>query len=97
MTTTANLPEDVVQYFREKNVPDLLETLLQELAAHKPDSPMAFLRQLLANNITPKVLIAGPPAGGKGTQCEAIVEKFGVVHISTGDLLRAEGDRKSVV
>ena len=37
-----------------------------------------------------KILIAGPPAGGKGTQCEAIVEKFGVVHISTGDLLRAE-------
>ena len=36
----------------------------------------------------PKIIIAGAPASGKGTQCEYIVEKFGVVHISTGDALR---------
>ena len=88
--TTANLPEDVVQYLRDKSVPDLLEYLLQELVAAKPASPKDFLRDLLAKPITPKILISGPPAGGKGTQCEFIVEKFGVVHISTGDLLRAE-------
>ncbi|XP_054822379.1 adenylate kinase 5, chloroplastic isoform X2 [Prosopis cineraria] len=37
-----------------------------------------------------KVMILGAPASGKGTQCELIVQKFGLVHISTGDLLRAE-------
>ncbi|KAI5320712.1 hypothetical protein L3X38_040420 [Prunus dulcis] len=37
-----------------------------------------------------KVMISGAPASGKGTQCELIVRKFGLVHISTGDLLRAE-------
>ncbi|XP_057495068.1 adenylate kinase 5, chloroplastic isoform X1 [Actinidia eriantha] len=37
-----------------------------------------------------KVMISGAPASGKGTQCEMIVQKFGLVHISTGDLLRAE-------
>lgn len=37
---------------------------------------------------TPKILITGAPASGKGTQCEKIVEKFGCVHISTGDMLR---------
>ena len=37
----------------------------------------------------PGIIIAGAPGSGKGTQCEKIVEKFGVVHISTGDLLRA--------
>ena len=36
------------------------------------------------------LVIAGPPASGKGTQCELIVERYGVVHISTGDILRAE-------
>ncbi|WOH02755.1 hypothetical protein DCAR_0522144 [Daucus carota subsp. sativus] len=37
-----------------------------------------------------KVMISGAPASGKGTQCELIVKKFGLVHISTGDLLRFE-------
>ena len=37
----------------------------------------------------PKLIIAGAPASGKGTQCELIKEKYGVVHLSTGDMLRA--------
>ncbi|KAG0499089.1 hypothetical protein HPP92_003780 [Vanilla planifolia] len=37
-----------------------------------------------------KVMISGAPASGKGTQCRMIAEKYGVVHISTGDILRAE-------
>ncbi|KAG6770212.1 hypothetical protein POTOM_025887 [Populus tomentosa] len=35
-------------------------------------------------------MISGAPAYRKGSQCELIVKKFGSVHISTGDLLRAE-------
>ena len=38
----------------------------------------------------PKIIIAGAPASGKGTQCEKIKEEFGYTHISTGDLMRAE-------
>lgn len=37
-----------------------------------------------------KAMIAGAPAAGKGTQCARIVEEFGMVHISAGDLLREE-------
>ncbi|KAL6856946.1 hypothetical protein ACP4OV_018328 [Aristida adscensionis] len=37
-----------------------------------------------------KVMIAGAPASGKGTQCELIKAKYGLVHISAGDLPRAE-------
>ncbi|KAG5184714.1 adenylate kinase-domain-containing protein [Tribonema minus] len=36
----------------------------------------------------PKIIIAGAPASGKGTQCELIKAKYGVVHLSTGDMLR---------
>lgn len=35
------------------------------------------------------IIIAGAPASGKGTQCEIIKDEFGVVHLSTGDMLRA--------
>lgn len=43
-----------------------------------------------AGKITPpQIVICGPPAGGKGTQCELLVEEFGVIHLSTGDMLRA--------
>ena len=39
--------------------------------------------------MAPKIIIAGAPASGKGTQCEFIKERYGVVHLSTGDMLRA--------
>jgi UMP-CMP kinase len=32
----------------------------------------------------------GGPGSGKGTQCSKIVDKFGFIHLSVGDLLRAE-------
>ena len=35
------------------------------------------------------VLFIAPLAGGKGTQSDLLVEKYGYVHISTGDLLRS--------
>eukprot|EP00270_Netrium_digitus_P018851 TRINITY_DN7257_c0_g1_i2.p1 TRINITY_DN7257_c0_g1~~TRINITY_DN7257_c0_g1_i2.p1 ORF type:complete len:649 (-),score=216.76 TRINITY_DN7257_c0_g1_i2:222-2132(-) len=37
-----------------------------------------------------RVIISGAPASGKGTQCAEIVNKFGLAHVSAGDLLRAE-------
>ncbi len=37
-----------------------------------------------------KLIIFGAPGAGKGTQAKNIVEHFGIEHISTGDLMRAE-------
>ena len=39
------------------------------------------------NNV---LTFAGGPGSGKGTQCARISDKFGLVHLSTGDLLRTE-------
>lgn len=36
------------------------------------------------------IVIFGAPGSGKGTQSELIIEKYGLFHISTGDVLRAE-------
>lgn len=38
----------------------------------------------------PIFFIIGGPGSGKGTQCEKIVAKYGLTHLSSGDLLRAE-------
>jgi len=36
------------------------------------------------------VVLFGPPGSGKGTQACKIIEKYSLIHISTGDLLRGE-------
>lgn len=36
------------------------------------------------------LVLFGPPGCGKGTQSDKIVEQYGLVHLSTGNLLRAE-------
>lgn len=36
------------------------------------------------------LILFGPPGSGKGTQSEKIVERFGLIHLSTGNLLRQE-------
>ena len=35
-----------------------------------------------------RLLVMGPPGAGKGTQCVKLAERFGVPHISSGDLFR---------
>lgn len=38
------------------------------------------------------VFVLGGPGAGKGTQCAKIVEEYGYLHLSAGDLLRKERD-----
>ncbi|KAI6691290.1 hypothetical protein NL676_028118 [Syzygium grande] len=59
-----------------KNAPFARRSKLALVAMAKPD-PL-------------KIMLSGAPASGKGTQCELITKKYGLVHIAAGDLLRAE-------
>lgn len=36
------------------------------------------------------LILFGPPGSGKGTQSEKLIDKYGLIHLSTGDLLRKE-------
>lgn len=43
------------------------------------------------------IFIIGGPGSGKGTACEHLIEKFGLQHFSTGDLLWEEMKNKTKV
>jgi adenylate kinase len=41
------------------------------------------------------LILFGPPGSGKGTQSEKLIERYGLKHLSTGDLLRSEISRQT--
>ena len=42
-----------------------------------------------------RTIIIGPPGCGKGTISERILKDFGMLHISSGDLLRSQMEKKT--
>ena len=60
----------------------------EQIAAPKKDTPT-----FSPNKVTVLFVLGGPGAG-KGTQCANLVRDYNFTHLSAGDLLRAEQDRR---
>jgi adenylate kinase len=73
--------------FGKDDVHNAIYTSADVDAANR-DLELFFPGNLFSNYVSKRIIIFGAPAAGKGTQCEYIKEKYGVVHLSTGDLLR---------
>ena len=43
------------------------------------------------------LILFGPPGSGKGTQSEKLIDRYGLKHLSTGDLLRSEITRQTIL
>ena len=41
------------------------------------------------------IVLFGPPGAGKGTQAEKLQQKYGILHLSTGEVIRQEMNRGS--
>ena len=73
---------------------NLLE-ILSDLAVPVPqeiDALEAFAPDLIPK--PPQIILTGAPASGKGLICEQIIQKYGIKHLSTGDLIRQAVQKK---
>lgn len=50
---------------------------------------VVFSRLIQMNHSMLNIVLFGPPGAGKGTQSEILIQKYGLVHLSTGDIFRA--------
>jgi len=80
--------DGVVEYLREEG--KLIEVQADQDGADVLADIEAGVLMANFKERSKKVFVLGGPGAGKGTQCQVLVEQFGFVHLSAGDLLRAE-------
>eukprot|EP01059_Diplonema_ambulator_P017965 TRINITY_DN30119_c0_g1_i1.p1 TRINITY_DN30119_c0_g1~~TRINITY_DN30119_c0_g1_i1.p1 ORF type:complete len:244 (+),score=37.93 TRINITY_DN30119_c0_g1_i1:51-782(+) len=87
------------EFLVEHKIHSLIEMLTTELVQTKPNQPVDYLIQRLRDvkgGVTVEakrphiIFVLGGPGSGKGTVCASIVDDYGCVHISVGDLMRQE-------
>lgn len=79
-----------LEYIRENNVSQTMEHILRRMLIDMPDKPLEYIHELTKSPVPPQFIIAGPPGSGKEAQCQALIKRYKLVLISSGELLRKE-------
>jgi adenylate kinase len=88
LTISQNSQIEVRSLDRKPIPVEPIPTAFLREARRRPRAEKSSARQHETIHRPPQIIIIGGPASGKGTQCEKIAERYGVVHLSTGDMLR---------
>jgi adenylate kinase len=62
----------------------------KEYSNNRNTDLVAIRKNKLKSNHMLNIVLFGPPGAGKGTQSAKLIEKYKLVHLSTGDLLRSQ-------
>eukprot|EP01116_Phalansterium_solitarium_P006336 TRINITY_DN1863_c0_g1_i1.p1 TRINITY_DN1863_c0_g1~~TRINITY_DN1863_c0_g1_i1.p1 ORF type:complete len:289 (-),score=45.08 TRINITY_DN1863_c0_g1_i1:95-961(-) len=84
-------PKEIYQFAAEY----FAELIRKQQTVAEVEVPVATEEEPISTEKPQVIFVLGGPGSGKGTQCANIVEHYGFVHLSAGDLLRAEKDSGS--
>lgn len=88
--TTGKISEDALKYFEEKKIKALLEEAMHNLLLELPEDPLVFLQNSFSRPTPLRIMIAGGPGSGKGTQCKILEKKYNILAINARKLLIRE-------
>lgn len=88
--TTAFFMWAAKQLDKKPVIPEITEDDYNELVQHTKSK---YKKAAFGPNEVSVIFVLGGPGAGKGTQCEKLVNEYGFIHLSAGDLLRAEQTR----